>query len=66
LAIIFVEKIKVMFIIQKKVNSKINGTSVVNVSQMDEVLEFETINDAENFLKNVNKKFTCEFKIKKV
>lgn len=55
-----------MFIIQKKVNSKINGTSVVNVSQMDEVLEFETINDAENFLKNVNKKFTCEFKIKKV
>ena len=66
MAIIFVEKIKVMFIIQKKVNSKINGTSVVNVSQMDEVLEFETINDAENFLKNVNKKFTCEFKIKKV
>lgn len=56
-----------MFVIQKKISSKIRrNDSLVNVSQLDEVLEFDKFEEAEKFLKSIQKKFTCEYKIKKI
>lgn len=61
------KKLNIMFVIQKKISSKIRrNDSLVNVSQLDEVLEFDKFEEAEKFLKSIQKKFTCEYKIKKI